>query len=63
MRTYSSGLQRFLDAWPGKRMLGMYRFLPIFFTLGASVEFSMINWNAGEVNFCKFRFIVLFYLV
>lgn len=52
-RAYNKSLQRFLDAWPGKRYFGMYRFLPIFFVLGASVEFAMINWHVGEVNFCK----------
>ncbi|CAG7724935.1 unnamed protein product [Allacma fusca] len=43
--------QEFLNAWPGKRTLGLYRFLPLFFVLGAALEFSMINWQVGEVNF------------
>jgi len=48
-----SGFTRFLDAIPGKKTLGMYRFLPFFFVLGAAVEFSMINWTVGETNFYK----------
>ena len=50
----SKAFRRFLEAWPGKRTFGIYRFLPFFFVLGAALEFSMINWHAGEVNFCKF---------
>jgi len=42
-----------LDAVPGKSTLGLYRFLPAFFALGAALEFSMINWTVGETNFYK----------
>ena len=52
MMFYSRTLTRILDKWPGKRF-GLYRFLPFFFALGAAVEFSMIKWNAGKVNFCE----------
>nr|CAI5854087.1 unnamed protein product [Callosobruchus analis] len=45
--------KRLLDKWPGKKYLGIYRFLPIFFVLGAVLEFSMINWQVGETNFYK----------
>lgn len=48
----SSWLSSALDKVPGKKLLGMYRFLPAFFLLGAALEFSMINWHVGEVNFC-----------
>jgi hypothetical protein len=44
---------RILNLWPGKSSLGMYRFLPLFFLLGAALEFSMINWRVGETNFCE----------
>lgn len=47
-------LAAFLNSVPGKKTLGIYRFLPIFFVLGAALEFSMINWHAGQVNFCKY---------
>ena len=53
----SKAFRRFLEAWPGKRTFGIYRFLPVFFVFGAALEFSMINWHAGragEINFCKF---------
>ncbi|XP_042890317.1 small integral membrane protein 4-like [Penaeus japonicus] len=50
---YNASLRKFLDKWPGKRYLGMYRFLPMFFVLGAALEFSMINWHVGEVNFYR----------
>lgn len=43
--------QKLVNKWPGKKTLGMYRFLPMFFILGAGLEFSMINWKVGEVNF------------
>jgi len=46
-------LAQFLNKWPGKKTFGLYRFLPLFYVLGAALEFSMINWEAGEVNFCK----------
>ncbi|XP_044262194.1 small integral membrane protein 4 [Tribolium madens] len=46
-------LQLLLDKWPGKKYLGVYRFLPLFFVLGAALEFSMINWQVGETNFYK----------
>lgn len=48
-----STVRRILDAIPGRRIFGVYRFLPIFFGLGALLEFSMINWTVGETNFYK----------
>ncbi|XP_018336122.1 small integral membrane protein 4 [Agrilus planipennis] len=53
MKLYSRKVRRFLDLWPGKRYFGVYRFLPIFFILGAALEFSMINWKVGETNFYR----------
>lgn len=53
MKLHSSIIRSFLDKWPGKRTFGIYRFLPLFFGLGAALEFSMINWHVGETNFCK----------
>lgn len=47
----SSTFKRLLDLWPGKKTLGIYRFLPLFFGLGASLEFSMIHWRVGDTNF------------
>jgi len=46
-------LKRFFDAIPGKKIFGVYRFLPFFFILGGALEFSMINWQVGETNFYK----------
>ncbi|XP_077982395.1 ubiquinol-cytochrome c reductase complex assembly factor 5-like [Glandiceps talaboti] len=40
---YSRRLRRLLDKWPGKRVFGIYRFLPLFFVTGASLEWVMIN--------------------
>ncbi|XP_017492884.1 PREDICTED: small integral membrane protein 4 [Rhagoletis zephyria] len=51
MPFYSSSIRRILDKWPGKQRFGVYRFLPLFFILGAALEFSMINWTVGETNF------------
>ena len=47
----------FFDLWPGKKYFGIYRFLPLFFIAGAALEFTMINWHVGDVNFCKFLYI------
>ncbi|KAH8327507.1 hypothetical protein KR067_003664 [Drosophila pandora] len=52
MSPYSGSVRRLLDSWPGKKRFGVYRFLPLFFLLGAGLEFSMINWTVGETNFC-----------
>ena len=41
-----------LDKWPGKQRFGVYRFMPVFFVVGAVVEYCMINWRVGPVNFC-----------
>jgi len=51
IRLYSRGLTRFFDRWPGKERFGVYRFLPAFVVIGAAVEFAMIKWRVGEVNF------------
>lgn len=53
MLFYSVKVKRLLRKWPGKRIFGEYRFLPLFFVLGAALEYSMINWHVGEVNFYK----------
>lgn len=53
MFIYSKTFKAFLDAWPGKKTFGIYRFMPVFFLLGAALEFSMINWHVGEINFCE----------
>lgn len=53
MFIYSKTFKAFLDAWPGKKTFGTYRFMPMFFLLGAALEFSMINWHVGEINFYK----------
>ncbi|XP_057664662.1 small integral membrane protein 4 [Diorhabda carinulata] len=53
MKLYSPSFRNFLNKWPGKKYFGMYRFLPIFFVLGAALEFSMINWHVGEINFYR----------
>lgn len=53
LKLYSVSLKRFLDRWPGKKYFGLYRFLPLFFVLGASLEYSMINWRVGNTNFCE----------
>ncbi|XP_037935771.1 small integral membrane protein 4-like [Teleopsis dalmanni] len=53
MPFYSTSIKRVLDNWPGKKRFGIYRFLPLFFFLGAGLEFSMINWTVGETNFYR----------
>ncbi|XP_041977286.1 small integral membrane protein 4 [Aricia agestis] len=44
-------IHKVVEKWPGKKALGMYRFLPMFFVVGAALEFSMINWQVGQINF------------
>ena len=48
-------LARLFRKVPGRKTLGIYRFQPLFFVLGAALEFSMIKWEAGpdKTNFYK----------
>ena len=48
-------LARLFRKVPGRKTFGIYRFQPLFFGLGALLEFSMINWEAGpqKTNFYK----------
>lgn len=43
--------ERLLYKWPGRKKLGVYRFMPFFFFFGAGLEFVMINLKVGEANF------------
>lgn len=52
MKVYNSTIKRILNLIPGKKRFGLYRFLPVFFCLGAALEYSMIKWTVGETNFC-----------
>lgn len=52
-RRRNNVLRKVLDAIPGKRRFGVYRFLPIFFCMGAALEFAMIKWTVGETNFYR----------
>lgn len=54
MNLYTKTVSNIVNKWPGKKTFGIYRFLPLFFALGAALEFSMINWTVGTTNFCKF---------
>ena len=53
-------IRRFFKAWPGEKRFGVFRYLPFFVFLGASMEFAMIHWTIGKgekrTNFCKFFF-------
>ncbi|XP_012281522.1 small integral membrane protein 4 [Orussus abietinus] len=51
MMLYSRRLKRIIRNWPGFKTFGEYCFLPVFFFLGAGIEFAMINWKPGQVNF------------
>ncbi|XP_043563795.1 small integral membrane protein 4 isoform X2 [Chiloscyllium plagiosum] len=46
-------LKRLLDLVPGKRQLGVYRFLPCFFVLGGVLEWIMINVRIGHETFSE----------
>ncbi|XP_041859271.1 small integral membrane protein 4 [Melanotaenia boesemani] len=47
----SKTLKDLLDIVPGKRRLGSYRFLPIFFCIGGVMEWIMINVRIGKETF------------
>ncbi|XP_077869387.1 ubiquinol-cytochrome c reductase complex assembly factor 5-like [Saccoglossus kowalevskii] len=54
----SSRLRYFLKKWPGKKTLGVYRFLPLFFVVGAGLEWVMINAKVapgGETFYDVYR--------
>lgn len=52
----------FLGLVPGKKRLGTYRFLPIFFCIGGVMEWIMINVRIGRETFCKYFSPVVFFL-
>lgn len=37
-----------------RQRLGIYRTLPVFFLLGAGIEWFMINVRIGKETFCEF---------
>ncbi|XP_040903579.1 small integral membrane protein 4 [Toxotes jaculatrix] len=47
----NKNLKYFLSLVPGKRRLGTYRFLPIFFCIGGVMEWIMINVRIGKETF------------
>lgn len=51
---------RYLIKIPGEKRFGSYRFLPIFFLLGAGLEYLMIHLTVGprKVNFCNYYFLI-----
>lgn len=52
MLLFNRKVKRLINKLPGKK-LGEYRLLPLCFLLGAALEYSMIHWQVGEVNFYK----------
>ncbi|XP_026275728.2 small integral membrane protein 4 [Frankliniella occidentalis] len=49
----SKKLARLLRNYPGYKTIGEFAFLPVFFVGGAALEYVMINWHFGEVNFYR----------
>ncbi|KAM9785446.1 ubiquinol-cytochrome c reductase complex assembly factor 5 [Neosynchiropus ocellatus] len=47
----SERLRYILSLVPGKKRLGMYRFLPVFFCIGGVMEWIMINVRIGKETF------------
>ncbi|KAJ0064748.1 hypothetical protein NL108_012986 [Boleophthalmus pectinirostris] len=47
----SENIKFILSLVPGKRRLGTYRFLPIFFCIGGVMEWIMINVRIGKETF------------
>ena len=50
----SENIRYILSLMPGKRRLGTYRFLPVFFCIGGVMEWIMINVRIGHETFCKY---------
>ncbi|XP_040264287.1 small integral membrane protein 4 [Bufo bufo] len=46
-----STIRTLMDMVPGKRIFGIYRFLPFFFVLGGAMEWFMINVRIGKETF------------
>ena len=46
-------VRRLLDRFPGKETFGIFRFLPLFFCLGATMELVMVKWTVNGANFCE----------
>ena len=55
MHANTRRLLKVLDNWPGRQTFGHFSFLPIFFVVGAGLEFVMIKWTVGQTNFCKWH--------
>ncbi|CAH1261964.1 SMIM4 [Branchiostoma lanceolatum] len=51
LRKPNRRIRGLLELWPGKRRLGVYRFLPVFFVMGAGMEWFMINVRLGRETF------------
>ncbi|KAM8829916.1 ubiquinol-cytochrome c reductase complex assembly factor 5 [Synchiropus picturatus] len=51
MFSRSERLRYLLSLVPGKKRLGMYRFLPVFFCIGGVMEWIMINVRMGKETF------------
>ncbi|KAJ1530710.1 hypothetical protein ONE63_005572 [Megalurothrips usitatus] len=49
----SNKLARFLQNLPGFKTFGEYSILPFLFLGGAALEYVMIHWHFGEVNFYR----------
>ncbi|XP_029039527.1 small integral membrane protein 4 [Osmia bicornis bicornis] len=47
---FNKKIRKLIMSMPGKA-LGEFRLLPVFFVMGALLEFTMIHWKVGEVNF------------
>ncbi|XP_006892356.1 PREDICTED: small integral membrane protein 4 [Elephantulus edwardii] len=48
---FRAQLRQILQRVPGKERLGIYRFLPFFFVLGAAMEWIMIRVRVGQETF------------
>ncbi|XP_034251946.1 small integral membrane protein 4 [Thrips palmi] len=52
-RFRSERIARFLQTSGPFKKFGEFALLPIFFVSGAALEYVMINWHVGEVNFYR----------
>ena len=48
-----------MSGWKLMRELGPYKYLPVFFLLGAGIELFMIKVRIGKETFCKSIFLYL----
>lgn len=48
----SNILRKIIRRWPGRETFGVFSLLPVFFVVGAGLEFCMIKLEVNGISFC-----------